>query len=369
MSSITKELLNNLYWKQWLSTREIAKIIGKCQATVRKIMFRAGIPLRSNRDWLRVKIDPQTLKRLYWGEKMTIIQIAEKFGVSAWTVHQRMIKSGIPRRENGEVALKHPKPPFSGDSVERAYMLGIRDDLSAQWHGKRVRMQIGTTHPAMLKLFRTLFNKYAHIGMSSYCRKKKTFQWHVHADLDVSFSFLMKKPRSVETEIFEKDSLFLAFLAGYVDAEGSFIISHSYNSIRFIFRVCSQNVGVLRGIYKKLLEIGYRPALILEAKKGTKKGFSKLNEDYWRLELCRKHEVLQLVQSLPIKHQEKERMRQLMLEIRDAARWSDVRDGVRALHAEIDNEVKQCTEEAASVYHQNHVAVRDRMKFKRASQY
>ncbi|MBE0437807.1 MAG: hypothetical protein IBX56_18645, partial [Methylomicrobium sp.] len=253
MLNITKDLLEYLYWTRWLSTREIAKIIGKSQATVRKMMFKVGLSLRDSKDWLRVKINPEMLMTLYWNRKMTIPQIARELGVSGWTVHQRMIKFGIPRRKNGETALKQPKPPFSGDPVERAHMLGIRDDLSAQWHGNRIRIQVGTTHPAMLELFRILFSKYAHVCICPDYRKKlETFQWHIHADLDTSFSFLMKKPQFIGAEILEKDNWFLAFLAGYVDAEGSFIISHSCNSITFIFRVCSQNIGVLKEIHEKL---------------------------------------------------------------------------------------------------------------------
>ena len=59
----------------------------------------------------------------------------------------------------------------------------------------------------------------------------------------------------------------------------------------------------------------YHPTLVVEAKKGIKKGFSELNKDYWRLELSRKSEVLRLIGSLPIKHPEKKKLRQLMFEI------------------------------------------------------
>lgn len=94
-----------------------------------------------------------------------------------------------------------------------------------QWHGKRIRLQVNTTHPAMLELFKTLFSKYSHLCLCPDFRKKlSTFQWHIQADLDASFSFLMKKPRAIEVGIIKNTNLFLAFLAGYADAEGSFII-------------------------------------------------------------------------------------------------------------------------------------------------
>lgn len=358
MFTLTKELLDNLYWKQWISTHKIAKIVGKSQTTVRKMMLKAGIPLRSNKDRLRVKITPKMLITSYWKRGRTIQEIARELGVSGWTVHQRMIKFGIPRREIGETNLKRPKLPFSGEPLEKVYLLGLRGgDLSARWKGKRIRVEVCTSHPAMLELFRGLFTRYSHVGMCPEQNKwSGIFEWRAFTDLDASFSFLVQKPRSIQTGILG-DDLFLGFLAGYTDAEGSLIVSHAYSTTTFIFRICSQDHGLLRDIYGKLLQMGYNPRLTLETEKGIKKGFSELKADYWRLELSRKDEVLQLVQLLPIKHPERKMRRQLMLEIANETSWSKVKDKIRALQARIKGEVKKSIREAASVYNKKYTAL------------
>ena len=356
MSTITKEFLNELYWKKWLSTRQIAKLVGKSQATVRKMMFQVRLPLRSNRNWLRAKIDPHALSALYWEKGMSIAEVAEKFGVSGWTIHRRMIKFNIPRRKKGESNLKRQKLPFSGDSAEMSYLLGLRaGDLSARWKGKRVRVQVCTSHLAMIELFKSLFDRYASVGTcSEYNKRTQTFQWHVFADLDASFSFLVEKPRFIDNGILSSENLFLAFLAGYTDAEGSIIVTPNRDRVVFYFRICSEDLGLLRDIYKKLCEMGYHPRLVLDKERNVKCGFSKLRAGYWRLELCRRDEVVQLVQQLPVKHSERKRKRNLMLQIRNQNSWLEVRDKVLSLSAEIESEVKECVRRAAHAYRKKH---------------
>jgi len=356
MSMITKEFLSYLYWEQWLSTRQIAEIVGKSQTTVRKMILRMGIQLRSNRDRLHVKITPEVLGTLYWGKKMTISQIANALGVSAWTVHQRMIKFNIPRQKVGEACLKQQKLPFSGAPTEMSYLLGLRaGDLAAKWKGKRVRVEVCTSHRAMIELFKNLFGRYANVGMCpEYKKYAQTFAWRVFVDLDASFSFLIKKPEFIDSRILSSKDLFLAFLAGYTDAEGSIIVSPNCGRIVFYFRICSEDFGLLRDIHKKLCEMGYRPRLAIDKKKGTDSGFSKLKTDYWRLELCRKEEVIWLMQRLPVKHSEKIRKKDLVLEIRNQTCWLKARAKVLSIKAEIKREVKKCVQRAALTYHKKH---------------
>jgi DNA-binding CsgD family transcriptional regulator len=46
--------------------------------------------------------DPETLRRLYWGEELSLSEMANRFGVSRTTVHNYMDKFGVPRRELSE---------------------------------------------------------------------------------------------------------------------------------------------------------------------------------------------------------------------------------------------------------------------------
>lgn len=357
MLSITKELLEKMYWDQWLSTSQVAKKIGKSQLTVLKMMHRANIQLRSNKGWPRIKIEPQILRELYCERRMPISKIAEKLKISVPTVRQRMIKFRILRRRGGEANLKYFKSPFSGSPIDMAYLLGLRaGDLSAEWKGKRVRVALGTTHHAMIDLFDALFSKNGHvIHCPMWNQWRKSFVWRVFVDLDASFSFLIEKPQLIKQEIKENTRLFLAFLAGYVDSEGSLIISHSStgNTV-FTFLLGSEDYNLLKDIYDKLVELGYHPTLVLAVKKGTKKGFSTFRNDFWQLGLSRRSEVLQLVQQLPIRHDEKIRRRRLMFEVMNETKWSRVKDKVDTLRREIKRKVEDCIHEAALVYSKKH---------------
>lgn len=357
MPSITKELLEDMYWNQWLSLSQIAKKIGRSPSTVLRMMRQVNIQLRGNKGWPRIKIEPQMLRRLYWKEGMPLPKIAEKLKVSIPTVRQWMVKFGIPRRRGGEANLKYFKLPFSGSPVDMAYLLGLRaGDLSAGWRGKRVRVTLGTTHQAMIDLFDVLFSKYGHvIRCPVWNQWRKSFAWRVFVDLDASFSFMVEKPQSIKPEIKRNTHLFLAFLAGYVDSEGSLVISRSsVGTTVFTFLLGSEDYNLLKDIYDKLIELGYHLTLALAVKKGAKKGFSTFSNDFWQLGLSRKNEVLQLVQQLPMRHNEKTRRRQLMFKVVNETKWDRVKDKVDALRMRIKREVKYCIHEAALVHARKH---------------
>ena len=53
--------------------------------------------------------DKETLRKLYWDEKMTLKEIAEKAEVTDKTVHNWMKKHGIERRSRGYNATGRPR--------------------------------------------------------------------------------------------------------------------------------------------------------------------------------------------------------------------------------------------------------------------
>ncbi len=46
-------------------------------------------------------LDKATLEKLYWKQELTTTQIADRYGASASNVTILMHKSGIPRRQRG----------------------------------------------------------------------------------------------------------------------------------------------------------------------------------------------------------------------------------------------------------------------------
>lgn len=65
-----------------------------------------------------LKPDAETLRHMYWDDKMTLNAIAEKLNVSASLVHKWMRSYGIPRRTKGQAQiLQHNSPVISLDEL------------------------------------------------------------------------------------------------------------------------------------------------------------------------------------------------------------------------------------------------------------
>ena len=61
-----------------------------------------------------------------------------------------------------------------------------------------------------------------------------------------------------------------------------------------------------------------------------------------------------LLQSLPLKHEEKRKRRKLALKIQNIKRWSEVKDKVIALRETVHAEVERCVREARKDYEKRH---------------
>ena len=153
----------------------------------------------------------------------------------------------------------------------------------------------------MLELFEECFEKYGHVH--KYPNKDV---WKIYAYLDDSFDFLLEKPKRIQNDIKDGGKIFMSFLAGYADGEGTLTITpnNKKNVIRW-FIIGSEDIGILRDIKGKLTEDGYHLTLHITARKGEKRGYGTLSKDLWRLGIYRKDEVLKLLRELPLRHKDK----------------------------------------------------------------
>ena len=90
------------------------------------------------------------------------------------------------------------------------------------------------------------------------------------------------------------------------------------------------------------------------AKKGEKSGFGRFNKDYWRIDVARKEEVLNLLRELPVQHEDKIRMKNMILDTEDAKLWSEVDERVAALRKQIGDEIEQCRLKSKMEYERRH---------------
>jgi hypothetical protein len=248
---------------------------------------------------------------------------------------------------------------FPKSFVDKAYLIGLRcGDASAQKMGKQIRATTGTTHPAMINLFKDVFSDYGRVRFIS-CRHMKRdeiprprFDWTLQCDLDQSFKFLVRKPKGVPKWILNDNKCFLHFLAGYFDSEGTINITKHGIYLDLRLWLHSEDFEILKDIKDKLVKLLYHPILRIAQKKGERKH----RQDYLQLDIHKRIEVISLLQSLPLKHEEKRKRRKLALEIQDIKRWSEVKDRVMALREAVRAEVKQCIQKAREDYEKRHSA-------------
>lgn len=219
------------------------------------------------------------------------------------TIRNRLKEHKLPFKTKSEAHIRYKKRPFDGNRITKAYMIGFRiGDLSVRKPYKNSHIfdvRCHTTVIDQVNLFKKLFKKYGKISL--YKTPRPSFNIYCH--LDESFSFLLSK--NIESWIEKKNIYTIAFIAGYVDAEGSFGI----NQNRARFKIDSYDYEILRFINKKLLKLGIKTKFWRIARKG-KKVYSKnilWNQDLWRLNVNEAYSLLKFINMITpyIKHRKR----------------------------------------------------------------
>ena len=289
---------------------------------------------------------------MYINKKFSQSKIAKLFGVQRETIKRWLKRLNIPIRKRVDVVsdtlLKYKRKPFSGNLKEKAYLMGLRcGDISAQKHGKFIRVSVSTTHPAMLHLFKKLFKKYGKVNLyPKYDRKRNRFLWCIYCDLDHSFNFLVDKCKKIPKWIKENSELFFSFLSGYFDSEGCISISSSENSgvIHLIIQTCDKEI--LEDIVEELNNLGFefrKPRLIKKADHKT------YNKDFWYIGTSKKTQVFKLLNQMKIKHEEKILKYKLAQEL-VKTNWKNAKEKILKLRNKINNDIKKCMEKAKAKY-------------------
>ena len=268
-----------------------------------------------------------------------------------------MKKYGISRRTAAEAGVDYPKTSFSGNPIDRAYLIGLRTgDLHATIDGNQVRIDTSTTHPAMWELVSSCFGKYGRVNRTP-SKWKDGFQWMVYGYLDKSFDFLLTKPQRVPKEIISDRVLFLSFLSGYIDAEGNLRIFRNENKVGVSFRINSEDEGILRDIRDALRTMGYHVYFALGEEKGTRNG-KTYRKRLWTLGMFRKNEVIELLGRLTLRHHEKIRWAALIVLGREKS-WHSFEPLVSAHKEKVRRGVLRFVGEAERQYRVRHERKRD----------
>lgn len=297
--NIKKDRLKNLYLKQKLSTYEIADKFNCCQATVWKKLMEFKIKRRSPYELYAKIPSKKELTRLYLNKKLSTWEIEKTCGYSRSTIHRKLREYGISIRSPSESHIIYPRKNFSGNLIEKAYIIGFRiGDLRVRkiWNGDTIKVDCGTTKLEQINLIKRLFNKYGYVWISKLTKSGKI---QVEIGVNNSFSFLLDK--KVPNWIMDDKKYFFPFLAGFIDAEGCIGIYNNQASLQ----IGNYDNNLLFLIRRKLNDFGIECPKIYES--DTSNYFSGgygHNQNYWSLQMNKKSSLLSLFRCIKpyIKH-------------------------------------------------------------------
>jgi hypothetical protein len=302
LSDVSREELERLYNDELMTTAEIGKIYGVSGEIVRLRMIRFGIPRRGT-PWsakdIRSQLDHNTMGKLYVNERLSMAEIGKQIGVSETTIHSRLKKFNITRRDLSTASIRYPRYDFSGDTIEKAYLYGFRQgDLWVRLTNEgpfcaSISVACVSSRYEQVNLFQRLFSSYGHVSVSSG-RKGKHIQYSLQCCLNLTFDFLLHKENFIPAWILDDTKLFIPYLAGYVDAEGSFRLMKDGTS-RFFLGSC--DVMVIHQIQEVLTDrYGVEvPDPRLSIPKGHPTGrIYKSKSDFWSIQIGKKNSLYRL---------------------------------------------------------------------------
>src|SRR5262245_42896648 len=115
LSQVSREELSRLYHEHGMTTEEIGKRFGVSGEVVRYRMAQHGIA-RRGQPWssqeIRAQLTCDELKRLYVVDGLSLAKIGQRFGVGETTIHDRLRKCGVERRDLSEAAIRYPRHDF-----------------------------------------------------------------------------------------------------------------------------------------------------------------------------------------------------------------------------------------------------------------
>lgn len=297
--AFTKQQLVNLYEKQRLSLNEIGKRYGCGGTNILYWMKKYKIPRRKSPHG--VFIDPVLLKKLYWNSDMSSEELGNFFGVNARTIRKKLKNFGIKRKTVSQALTVKKKKKWSGTLKQKAYLLGLRTgDFHAKLLKKTVRVQTSTTHPALKKLLKMALGQWGEYREYYSKDHRRCDEWFIYIDLHESFDWIVDKPQEIPQWILENNEYFYAYLAAYIDCEGSICVIKNRQHVRLMLGIRTGDRTILEQINKKLSELGYTSHIYESQRRGepVRRFGGTLNVDIDELKIYKQKDLLRLYQKL-----------------------------------------------------------------------
>lgn len=312
--SLPKMELKLFYEKDKFSVRDLAKKYGCGSTTIQRALRKYKIQVRPTMA-IKLSIPKSKIRFFYEKRRKSMTEISRIFSCNRVTILNRIKEYKIKVRDFSSAHIKYPKKDFSGNLVEKAFLIGFRlGDLHVRKYeknGKVISVECASTKLDQIILIQNLFKKYGYVRIT---QSDGDSIIRIQCALNPSFNFLLPKRDLIEAWILRSNKLFFAFFAGYLDAEGD--ISFHSNKIVSL-RVGTYDKNILTQIRQKLRKYGIESKFNLDRPKGSKINLSprdklrgirkiyKTKQDFWRVAVYRKKDLLKLFNYISpyLKHQ------------------------------------------------------------------
>jgi intein-encoded DNA endonuclease-like protein len=266
-----------------------------------------------------INVSKEQLLRWYHEERKSTSDIAALLEIDQANVIYWMKKLDVSRRSKSEALTKTWRADFSGDPEEKAYLIGFRlGDLHVYQtkpeSGQTIRIMCASSKRAQIDLIRALFEPYGYVKITPKIDGKTAISCYVN----MSFDFLLPKQDVIEEWILSDENSSIAFLAGYIDAEGSFSIDANGSAN---VKLETYDVGILHQLYEILTRVDVicPPPNLIKNKETAKQ---KLNQDLWRLGVYRRASIDRLCSLLETYLRHEQRRQDMMIS------WQNARDRI-----------------------------------------
>ncbi len=223
------------------------------------------------------------------------------------------------------------------DQFDKTYLAFFAlGDLGCSKHGRKVRIEVSSTHKAEIDLVRNLLDKYCK-PIIYPLRKGLSFSWRIVCDLDPSFSFHLDRSNSLQCQTLNDDRIFFEALYGFVDAEGYIGLEQEGNFASPTFIISNSNKSVLSFSEKGLLQ--------REIKSKLHATIDPKGKSFYQL-YVRGPLVLKILSELRVRHREKIEVAELVRKY-EGKKWNyagsiyfSYRQSIRAQRNQYVNEAE-----------------------------
>jgi DNA-directed RNA polymerase specialized sigma24 family protein len=291
---LPKALAQEWYEQQELSAATIAMRLDCSETAVRNKLIEYGIKRRAPWAHNAVDLEEDRLRRLYKDESLTVEAIAKMYSCSTATVSRKMKKYGIKARPPWRE--RYPRHDFSGDLLEKAYLIGFRlGDLTVRRAELSIEVIMTTTRQDQIDLMHDLFDRYGHV----YEHRRSDGRTFLQTRLNDTFDFLLPQEDCIPDWVLtdKDDQCFFAFMAGYVDADGSIRVVGNHSAR---LDIQTYDKGLQRDIWESLARLGIfcpPPRVVVKAGYVNPVGIVQ-RQDKWGMWIHRRWDLSRLLEHL-----------------------------------------------------------------------